>query len=336
MKDKIYVPKSEWDELIKNWLITDTVIRHKNLISIVVREVFPPDEASLMLDHEFKTTVIQIKLAAEKGARKTGAAFLQGFTKPKLGTCSKPIAQDLLVSDNNQGQVKVLGAGGKFEFISPEGLVPATQKIVTIDGYAYSVGLFRQIFKRTELGKWEEFNNKGMPDNSVVYIKGERQPRRHMGFNDMDGPNENHMYAVGGHGEVMRYDGKRWNRCDFPSNEQLSTVTVGPDGTVYIGGEGGNLWKGKEDTWAKIYEGSSSILYNDRVWFDNKLWLSSDYQFLMLNGDKVERAKFGEEELPFSGHMDARDGLLVIASLHQVYAFDGKEWQCLVAPYEKD
>lgn len=333
MKVSIYVPKTEWEKYIKNWVITDIVIRHKNLISISVRETFPNDEASLMLDHEFKTTVVQIKRAAESGAPRTGAAFLQDFTKPKLGTCSKPAAQDLLVSDNNQGQIRVLGAGGQFEFISPEGEVPATQKIVTIDGYAYSVGLFRKIYKRVDLGKWEKFNDEGIPDSSAKRIKGELQSRSHMGFNDMDGSNENHMYAVGGHGEVFRYDGSRWHRCDFPSNEQLSTVTVAPDGTVYIGGEGGNLWKGKEDTWLQIHRGSSSVLYNDSVWFDNKLWLSSDYQFLILKGDKVDRAMFGEQELPFSGHMDARDGLLVIASLHQVYAFDGKEWQCLVSPY---
>ncbi|BFM22028.1 hypothetical protein [Gilvimarinus japonicus] len=76
------------------------------------------------------------------------------------------------------------------------------------------------------------------------------------------------------------------------------------------------------------------MLYNDSVWFDNKLWLSSDYEFKTVTGDKVEPAMFGEQRLPFSGHMDARDGLLVIASLHQVYAFDGKQWQCLVSPYE--
>lgn len=86
----------------------------------------------------------------------------------------------------------------------------------------------------------------------------------------------------------------------------------------------------------KIYSHTSSVPYNDSVWFDNKLWLSSDYEFKTVTGDKVEHAMFGEQRLPFSGHMDARDGLLIIASLHQVYAFDGKQWQwqCLVSPYE--
>jgi hypothetical protein len=31
--------------------------------------------------------------------------------------------------------------------------------------------------------------------------------------------------------------------------------------------------------------------------------------------------------------MDARDGLLVVASPEFVMAYDGKDWQTLVAPY---
>lgn len=35
-----------------------------------------------------------------------------------------------------------------------------------------------------------------------------------------------------------------------------------------------------------------------------------------------------------SGHMDARDGLLAIASTDTVMTFDGKEWRVIVAPYD--
>lgn len=334
MSEMIFVKRKEWEDFFNGWHIVDCCIRDKHLIRVIARKTFTPEETSLMMDYEIDTRAIQIQRDSKIENERCADSLLQEWTKPMVGVSHKPVAQDLIVSSNNKGTVYATGSGHKkLEYISPEGQVPATQKIVTIDGYAYSVGLFRKIYKRVDLGEWEKFNDEGIPDSSAKRIKGELQSRSHMGFNDMDGPNENHMYAVGGHGEVFRYDGSRWHRCDFPSNEQLSTVTVAPDGTVYIGGEGGNLWEGKEDTWLQIHRGSSSVLYNDSVWFDNKLWLSSDYQFLILNGDKVERAKFGEQELPFSGHMDARDGLLVIASLHQVYAFDGKEWQCLVSQY---
>jgi hypothetical protein len=333
--NNIYIPEDEWTELLKGWLITDVVVRNKGHLSIVAREIFPEEEASLMADHEFKTTVVQVHLAPKPDAnRKTGAAFLEGFTRPNIGTCIFPKVQDLLVSNNNQGQVRVLGPGAGFEYISPKELVPLTNRIVTIDGWAYSVGSVRKIYKRTEVGHWEPFNEKGLSRPTGNNSSDDLQIRFSMGFEDMDGPSENHMYAVGGEGEVFFYNGEQWRQCDFPSNEQLSTVTVTPDKTVYIGGEGGNIWRGQADTWEKIYSHTSSVLYNDSVWFDNKLWLSSDYELKTVTGDKVEPAMFGEQRLPFSGHMDARDGLLVIASLHQVYAFDGKQWQCLVSPYE--
>lgn len=72
-----------------------------------------------------------------------------------------------------------------------------------------------------------------------------------MGFEDIHGPNESNMYAVGGCGDVWHYDGEKWEWCDFPSNEQLSCVLVAPNGEVYISGEGGNLWQGKLHTWKK-------------------------------------------------------------------------------------
>jgi|GEM_PF-3705392 len=75
MGNSIYVPKDQWRSLIKDWLITDITIRHKELISIVVRQTFSEEKSSLMLDHEFRTNVVQIKLNREPEKERTGAAF---------------------------------------------------------------------------------------------------------------------------------------------------------------------------------------------------------------------------------------------------------------------
>ena len=203
-----------------------------------------------------------------------------------------------------------------------------TERIVCINGFAYSVGRVREIYKRVAVGQWERFNSEGLPDSSY-----RGKSRRHMGFNDMDGPDESLLYAVGGHGDVHRYDGRRWHHCDFPSNEQLGTVTVAPDGRVYISGEGGNLWVGEKDTWQQIERGVSSVLYNDSVWFNDQLWLCSDYYLRVLEGDQLVRPRFGKQDIHLSGHMDARDGLLVVAAGGRVDVFDGERWQCLVQPY---
>jgi len=216
-----------------------------------------------------------------------------------------------------------MGGGANFpdEFIAP-GQVPMTWRVKTIDGYAYSVGGQRQIYKREDLGKWVK----------VVELPGHKEVSR-VGFSDMDAFSPNDMYAVGGHGDVWHFDGVRWQQMGFPSNVQLATVTCAGDGNVYISGEGGSLWIGKKSTWARIYQGSASVLWNDVVWFDGKLWLASDYQLRQWNGRELVVVEYEGEVVPIYGHMDARDGLLAVASPMSVMAFDGRTWRTLVAPY---
>lgn len=216
-----------------------------------------------------------------------------------------------------------MGGGKKFpdELIHPDGW-PMTSRIKCINGYAYSVGGQRCIYKRVDIGKWERFAKLS-----------ESEHVERVGFRDMDAFTETDMYAVGGHGDVWHYDGSTWKQMGFPSNVQLATVTCAGDGNVYISGEGGSLWVGKKSTWKRIYEGGSSILWNDVLWFDNKLWLASDYQFRIWDGKAMQSVEHKGESIPAYGHMDARDGLLLVASPHAVWSFDGKEWKTIVAPY---
>ena len=153
------------------------------------------------------------------------------------------------------------------------------------------------------------------------------------GFNDLDAFSESDMYAVGGHGDVWHFDGREWSQRGFPSNVQLGTVTCAGDGNVYISGEGGSLWVGRESTWKLIYKGGSSILWNDVLWFNDKLWLASDYQLRIWNGKALEPVTHEGRQVPICGNMDAHDGILVVASLECVMSFDGREWRTIVAPY---
>lgn len=208
------------------------------------------------------------------------------------------------------------------EFIAP-GQWPMTERIKCINGYAYSVGSCREIYKRTDIGKWERFADLPRGGDNVFAV----------GFNDMDAFSETDMYAVGGHGDVWHFDGEKWMQMGFPSNVELGTVTCAGDGCVYVSGEGGSLWRGRESSWERIYEGNSSILWNDVLWFEDKLWLASDYQFRILEGKKLAPVTHEGKTVPIYGHMDARDGLLVVAAPEVVMAYDGKAWRTLIAPY---
>jgi len=198
-----------------------------------------------------------------------------------------------------------------------------TYRVKTLFGYAYSVGQGRAIYKRTDIGTWVPITE-GFPAVEAATAHG---------FEDMDAFSEHDMYAVGGHGDVWHFDGKRWSQMGFPSNVQLGTVTCAGDGQVYISGEGGSLWVGQKSTWKRIYEGGASVLWNDVLWFDGKLWLSSDFQFRIWDGKSVEPVSHEGRQLWLNGHMDARDGLLAVAGIEQVNVFDGKAWRTIVAPY---
>ncbi|QED70800.1 hypothetical protein FTV92_12950 [Escherichia coli] len=96
----------------------------------------------------------------------------------------------------------------------------------------------RRIYKRADTGQWDKV------DAGFPVIESDTD----QGFSDLDAFSDQDIYAVGGQGDVWRYDGHKWNMCGFPSNEQLSTVVCAPDGNVYIGGEGGNIWVGRKNT----------------------------------------------------------------------------------------
>ena len=200
---------------------------------------------------------------------------------------------------------------------------PFPNRLKCIDGFTFAVCYPREIYKRVAVGKWE-------PLGAIPCAEKELNQA---GFNDMDAFSESDMYAVGGHGDVWHFDGHQWCQMGFPSNVQLATVTCAGDGNVYISGEGGSLWVGQKSTWKRVYKGESSLLWNDVLWFDNKLWLASDYQFRVWNGKDRERVTHNGEIVSMNGHMDAHDGILAIANASFVMTFNGQEWRTVVAPY---
>ena len=317
-----YLNRDFWTEHLRGWLLTDVSVRDRNIVYLCARQDVPDDQASKMWDHDILTK--QMALYLDTPAEALDTRTLTGYNKPRIGVSHYPKAQSLLAARNADGQVSVFGGGRNQpdEFIHRDSW-PLTWRIKCIGGYAYSVGGQRQIYKRVDIGKWERFAD--LPKSEHV---------EKVGFRDMDAFSETDMYAVGGHGDVWRYDGKAWKQMGFPSNVQLGTVTCAGDGKVYISGEGGSLWVGEKSTWKRVYQGGSSVLWNDVLWFDGRLWFASDYQFKIWDGKDLVPVEHQGKTVPAYGHMDARDGLLAVASPHRVWGFDGKDWRTLVAPYE--
>lgn len=319
------VEKNKWLQIFDGYQLVDVAIQDNEIIHFCARKRVPQREASLLLDGEIATRIITLHPNGPLG-KNCGCQTLHGMTLPVVGVSRFPFSQPsgMVSSRNADGDIWPYGRGisGPLEFINP-GNYPAPQRLKCLNGFTYSVGVGRSIYKRIEVGKWIALRD-GFPN-----IEG---TAKH-GFADIDAFSETDMYAVGGHGDVWHFNGTQWRQMGFPSNVQLGTVTCAGDGNVYISGEGGSLWVGQKSTWKAIYKGGASILWNDALWFQGKLWLASDYQLRRWNGNELEPVMYNGKTVPIYGHMDSYDQLLVVASPDYVMSFDGNTWRDLVSPY---
>lgn len=149
------------------------------------------------------------------------------------------------------------------------------------------------------------------------------------GFKDFDVFSMQDIYAVGGNSDVWRFDGKAWLRVDFPSNWGPRAVCCADDGYVYIGLGGGTVYRGREDTWQKIYEDRMTIPFKDMVWYENKVWCTSDYGVWVIEDGKLSPADIPSAVKICAGNLSTRDGVLLVAGHGgAAYKYNGK-WQVL-------
>lgn len=317
-----YILKEKWLEKFQGWLITGCAVRNNYIVYLCVRQDIPDEKASSLWDSQIPTRLVALFL--DDLNEPYAHTELFGFNRPKVGIALLPKEQGLMSSDSEKGAVFAMGSGGPWpmEYIDEEKWAN-TRRLKCIGGYTYSVGLFRKIYKRIDMGKWVKLD-KGLPEDNAS---------TNYGFKDIDAFSDTDFYAVGGCGDVWHYDGDTWTQCVFPSNQQLSTVTCAPDGNVYIGGEGCSLWVGRGHSWQQVAKGGSTILWNETVWFQDKLWLSSDYELQIWNGKVLQRPMDGDKKVVLSGHIDARDGVLIVAGTYKVDMFDGQQWHSIVKPY---
>ncbi|EJT4818785.1 TPA: hypothetical protein NVL72_004837 [Citrobacter freundii] len=148
-------------------------------------------------------------------------------------------------------------------------------------------------------------------------------------FMDIDGFSENDMYAVGGQGRVWHYDGQSWRQIAFPTNMYLYTVCCGGDGEVYIGAQSGAVFKGRGDGWQKIISGEMAKPFNDMVWFQDRVWATSDYGIWVIKNDGIEKPLIPDEVMVCAGSMAVGDGVLLIAGEGGAAFHNGILWQSL-------
>ncbi|WP_148661471.1 hypothetical protein [Roseateles chitosanitabidus] len=319
--------RSAWEDVYQGFEITGVAVRDRETIQTLARKAVTPDEGSHLMDHQIPTRVASIFLSDPEDDN-VGFQELKGFAYPRLGVSRDPFSRPgaVVASANSDGDVWPFGGGdGPLEKIAV-GQWPGVARLRCHGGFTYAVGTAREIHKRVAVGRWQKIAGIEAPRNE--------EEMKASGFHDIDCFSETDMYAVGGHGEVWYFNGREWRQMGFPTNERLATVTCASDGNVYITSEGGSLWVGQNSTWRLLEKGGSSVLWNDTRWFDGKLWLASDYQLRVWNGRELVVPEHDGKPILASGHMDAHDGLLVVADLWSVSTFDGQTWRKVVEPFK--
>lgn len=226
------------------------------------------------------------------------------------------------------------------------------ERVKRINGEILVVGLDHHIFRRKRPGQWEPFPGiqrpKALFEQTPEYdANGDyhEQPYSSLdfGFSDISAFGPKDIYAVGGHGDVWRYDGHTWTQCDFPSNELVYTVCCAGDGKVYISGHKGSVWVGRSDTWKPLIPGKKSIEFKDSAWFADRMWFGGDYGLFELKNDALSRVEFPND--PFgrgmmAGYLDVSiDGKhMLTAGIEGAALFDGEKWEPLfnISDYEPD
>jgi hypothetical protein len=204
--------------------------------------------------------------------------------------------------------------------------VSVYSQVIRAECSLYALGWPRRIMKREGSG-WHEFS-RGIPVSSEIL---DGKDLTECTFHGLSAFTERDMYAVGGEGEVWRFDGARWHQCGFPSNELLFNVCCAADGNVYIGGNNGSLWVGRGDKWKRLAADDFSVSWKDLAFFAGKLWLGSDYGLWELRDGAIIRAEVPEDVLACSGALDVSvDGtVLLTAGGNGACRFDGHAWEVL-------
>lgn len=322
------ISKDHYDEAFSGFQIFDCAVRTKEIYSFVLvdlgrtRKNYEPDKRLVTYFKNYQG-------GPQEYNNKPLLNWQQytGFPRPKLAISRTPKEQAVMVASD--GSVAVLGAG----YNDMEQAIPLSKDgplysdmgaLATIDGRVYAAGGWRHVCYRDAANHWVPIRH-NLPDPTT-------KMNSDVGFDAIDGFNAEDIYCVGGRGDAWRFNGKRWHQCALPTNMLLENVCCAGDGYVYIGMQSGCVMRGREDKWQIIHEGHLTLPFSDMVWFDGRVWCTSDYGIWMIEDGKFIEPNLPPEVRACSGNLSVADGVMLLAGMYGATVYDGKTWTRLISP----
>ena len=197
--------------------------------------------------------------------------------------------------------------------------------------------------RRIGLEQWVELGKEGKGVPVPADVEAGKSYSTSLGFTDMSAFSANDMYAVGGKGDVWRFDGTIWHDCLLPTNAILSTVCCAGDGLVYISEFNGSVWAGRADQWKRIVQADIAWGHQpvDSVWFNQRLYLGAQEGLWTVDRNRKRLIPLSEVERDApnatnGGRLDlSPDGkYLLTAGPHGACLNDGTGWKRLFSSFD--
>ncbi|HEX8610683.1 MAG TPA: hypothetical protein VF800_05285 [Telluria sp.] len=316
--------KASYEQYFEGFFLIDCVVRKKDILYFVLEEEYD-EEKNSPEKNKIRTRIITC--IDRPNVQPWGHATFFGMQRFQGGVSLVPKEQFVGVSLNDH--VFALGSGdnnlekdlmgGLVEGGKHIGMRGGVSKLRTIDGNLWLAGSGRTVGRRLGPDSWEWHDV--IPYKSLMDDGG---------FTDIDGFSGAEIYAVGGHGDVWHYDGKTWRNVSFPSNMTLETICCAGDGYVYIGAEQGSVFKGRNNEWKHIYKGEMALPFRDMVWYQNKVWCTSDYGLWTIKNDKLTEADVPSFVHSCAGHLSVGDGMMLLTGIHGAVMHDGIKWHNII------
>ncbi|NHZ93418.1 hypothetical protein F2P45_31075 [Massilia sp. CCM 8733] len=317
------ISKENWEEFFLGYHIYKCAVASKNHFYFVLLELVEGNDISP------RKRLVSIIVEDDDEVISCAEYDSEYFDLARLASVQKPTQQAVMVALD--GDVAVMGSGfNGFEDSIPLGkpglpLETSAHAVASIDGYAYVVGAWRSVCRRSALGQWETLADR----SSLPKPEKNKFGRSNQGFKVIAGFSSSDIYAGGGEGDLWHYNGEKWNRCAVPTNMYIETICCGGDGLVYVGLQSGSIMQGRNNKWKLVHKGDMTLPFQDMVWFQDKVWCTSDYGIWTIENGKLTDPLLPAEVRSCSGNLSVNDGVMLLAGMYGATVFDGIKWMPL-------
>lgn len=324
----MWMSLEEYAQCLHGFTITDCAVRDRMRFSFAatrhLTDAAAEQEAKSMESPALRDKRVLPFFRDEPEGQRWSFASLENWDLLAIAGAQHPLNQTVVV--DLEGLVFVAGSGVS----GMEDPIPSfrqsgprrggMRKLRTIGGHVYACGGGRSVGKRLGPNQWLS-HTQALPDPSEV---------GRTGFQDIDGFGERDLYAVGGKADVWRFDGSEWSPVSLPTNTWAESVCCAGDGQVYIACHEGLIVAGRGDVWRVIGGGGILTGLRDIVWYEDRVWCTNDYGIWQIHEGKLAPAEVPPFVTACAGHLDAQDGVLLVAGLGGAAFKEEGAWQSIV------